>query len=154
MSLASVFEKFIAVISGYHDDGVGVDAQAVQALDDQSGSFLGLGVGWETTRNVVTNLGRRTGGDDGASMSVAVVEIKTPERIFTRLVADLPGASRTKVGSIGARQYAGCAPPGQGPACTWAAGDSSEPPFGGDSARKLRPAHTPMASARKVGTTI
>ena len=31
-------------------------AESVQALDSQTGSFLGLGVGWEMTRNVVSNL--------------------------------------------------------------------------------------------------
>jgi len=32
MPLASVFEEFIAVVSGYHDHGVGGDAQAVQTF--------------------------------------------------------------------------------------------------------------------------
>ncbi len=30
--------------------------QAIQSLESQTGSFLGLGVGWETTRNVASNL--------------------------------------------------------------------------------------------------
>lgn len=45
-------------------------------------------------RSVVNNLGRRKADADGASMSVAIVEIKTPDRTITRFVADLPGASR------------------------------------------------------------
>lgn len=45
-------------------------------------------------KNVVRNLATQSGEFAGQTMSVAVVEIKSPEKTITRFVADKPGASR------------------------------------------------------------